>query len=333
VLSSVITPLQQAVAITERVADGDLTAKIAVQGADEVHRLLSALQRMAQRLTQTISASQTAAGMLSQAASQVSASAQLLSRGTSEQATAAEQTTSSLAEMTASIDQNRENSRIMEQLALNGAHEMHETAKVVGTTVDAMKTIANRISIIEEIAYQTNLLALNAAIEAARAGEHGKGFAVVAAEVRKLAERSQNAAQDIGALSSSSVRTAEHSGELLTALVPAIRKTAEIVQEVATASREQTTGVTQVNRAMAQVDQVTRRNAAAAEELSATAEEMANQAESLERLLSFFTVRSPAGAHTKPSQWSSNLPTVSPSMHEFARGPQSDFAQEAARLH
>jgi methyl-accepting chemotaxis protein len=178
----------------------------------------------------------------------------------------------------------------MEQMALQGAHEMAQCSQVVSESVDAMKTIAEKISIVEEIAYQTNLLALNAAIEAARAGEQGKGFAVVATEVRKLAERSQIAAQEISALTSASVRVAEKSGDLLKELVPSIRKTAELVQEVATASREQAAGVAQVNEAMGQVDQVTQRNASAAEELSATADNMASQAESLQRSMGFFQV-------------------------------------------
>jgi methyl-accepting chemotaxis protein len=199
----------------------------------------------------------------------------------------------------------------MEQMALKGARDVEESGKAVTESVDAMKTIAQKISIIEEIAYQTNLLALNAAIEAARAGEHGKGFAVVATEVRKLAERSQAAAQDISSLAASSVRVAERSGELLRSLVPAIQKTAELVQEVATASREQAAGVAQVNRAMTQVDHVTQRNAAAAEELSSTAEQMAAQAHTLLDLMGMFrgkglnTMRSPKDRADKPYETTS----------------------------
>jgi methyl-accepting chemotaxis protein len=192
--------------------------------------------------------------------------------------------------MSASISQNAENSRQMEQMAVKGSKDADESGKAVKETVDAMKSIAERISIIEEIAYQTNLLALNAAIEAARAGDHGKGFAVVATEVRKLAERSQTAAKEIGGLAGSSVQIAERAGQLLVELVPSIKKTADLVQEVSAASREQSSGVTQINKAMAQVDQVTQRNASSSEELSGTSEEMASQAEALQEMMSFFRV-------------------------------------------
>ena len=184
---------------------------------------------------------------------------------------------------------------------MQGATDAEESGRVAQETTVAMKTIAQKISIIEDIAYQTNLLALNAAIEAARAGEHGKGFAVVATEVRKLAERSQGAANEISALAVTSVTVAEKSGQLLAALVPSIRKTAELVQEVAAASREQAQGVTQINQAMSQVDQVTQRTASAAEELASTAEEMTAQAESLKDLVGFFTISQMDGGDRAPA--------------------------------
>ena len=270
--------------------EGDLTKRIEHASRNEIGAMAQWFNEFADKLSLIIAQVREATDAVSAAAAQVSSSAQDLSRGTSEQAASVEETTASLEEMHASITQNAENSRQMEQTALKGAHDVEASSRAVGESVDAMKTIAEKISIIEEIAYQTNLLALNAAIEAARAGEHGKGFAVVATEVRKLAERSQNAAQEINALTASSVRVAERSGDLLKDLVPAIRKTAELVQDVATASKEQAAGVAQVNRAMVQVDQVTQRNASAAEELSSTAEEMASQADSLKQLMALFRI-------------------------------------------
>jgi methyl-accepting chemotaxis protein len=270
--------------------DGDLTKRLVVSGGGEIAEAARLFNSFIGNLAQVIGEVRGAATGLASAAAQVSSSAQTLSQGTSEQAASVEETTTSLEEMHASITQNAENSRQMEQMALGGARDVEQSGRAVTESVEAMKTIADKITIIEEIAYQTNLLALNAAIEAARAGEHGKGFAVVATEVSKLAERSQRAAQEISALAGSSVRVAERSGELLRELVPVIRKTAELVQEVATASREQSAGVEQVNRAMAQVDQVTQRTASAAEELSSTAEELASQAENLRRLMRVFRI-------------------------------------------
>ncbi len=284
----VVEPIFHVIGLAERIAEGDLSEPVTVTGQDEIGRLQAAVKRMSEKLSQVIGEIRRTGGGLSSASSQVSASSQGVSKGTSEQAASVEEVTSSLEEMSASITQNADNSRQMEQMAVKGAKDAEESGKAVVETVEAMKEIARKVSVIEEIAYQTNLLALNAAIEAARVGEHGRGFAVVATEVRKLAERSQTAAEEIGKVAGSSVQMAERAGEMLSVLVPLIRKTAELVQEVAAASREQSSGVMQINKAMGQVDQVTQRNAAAAEELSSTAEEMSSQAIALQQLMAFF---------------------------------------------
>jgi methyl-accepting chemotaxis protein len=287
---AVTRPLLEAVRVADEMAQGNLSPSIEVATSDETGKMLSALLSMSQRLAVTLGEVKNVSNALASAAAQVSSVAQNVSQGTSEQAASVEETTSSLEQMNASITQNAENSRQTEQMALKGTRDGEESGKAVRETADAMKAIAGKISIIEEIAYQTNLLALNAAIEAARAGEHGRGFAVVATEVRRLAERSQTAAQEISSLAGSSVKIAERSGQLLAELVPAIQKTAELVQEVSAASSEQSSGVNQINKAMSQVDQVTQRNASAAEELASTAEEMTSQAESLQQLMGFFRV-------------------------------------------
>ncbi|HEX8823911.1 MAG TPA: methyl-accepting chemotaxis protein [Archangium sp.] len=283
-------PLVRAVTVADRIAEGDLTVHISSETEDETGRLLMAMQRMVRKLGQVIGEVREGAGALASASAQVSASSQSLAQGTSEQASSVEETTSSLEQMTASITQNRDHSRQMERMAVQGVKDADESGKAVKETVEAMSSIAEKISIIEEIAYQTNLLALNAAIEAARAGEHGKGFAVVATEVRKLAERSRTAAREISGLASTSVKVATRSGQLLEDLVPSIRKTTDLVQEVVAASTEQASGVAQMNKAMLHVDQVTQRNASASEELASTAEEMSAQAEALSQLVSFFHV-------------------------------------------
>ncbi|MFY0528045.1 HAMP domain-containing methyl-accepting chemotaxis protein [Archangium gephyra] len=285
---SLSRPLNEAVAVADRIAEGNLTVRIDVRREDEVGMLLTSMQRMARKLAQVIGEVREGANALAAASSQVSASSQNLAQGNSEQASSVEETTSSLEQMTASIGQNRDHGRQMEQMAMQGAKDAEEGGRAVKETVEAMGSIAEKISIIEEIAYQTNLLALNAAIEAARAGEHGKGFAVVATEVRKLAERSRTAAKEISGLATGSVKVAMRSGELLEELVPSIRKTADLVQEVVAASAEQASGVTQMNKAMQHVGQVTQRNASASEELASTAVEMSSQAEALSQLVSFF---------------------------------------------
>jgi methyl-accepting chemotaxis protein len=297
-------------------ADGDLTARVDPQSERDV--LGNALARMVDKLRQMIAEVTQGANGLSAAAQQVSSASQSLSQGTSEQAASVEETSASLEEMSASITRNAENSKEMEKIAVKGAVDAEESGRSVQETVDAMKQIAQKTGIVEEIAYQTNLLALNAAIEAARAGEHGRGFAVVAAEVRQLAGRSQNAAKEISELAKSSVRIAETSGKQLIDLVPAIRKTAELVQEVAAASGEQSSGVNQVNKAMGMMDQITQRNASASEELASTAEEMSSQAESLSQLMSFFKTGNEArqsNAKTSPINYAAPTLPVAGGAH------------------
>ncbi len=289
-MNSMYAYFQSMVNVADRMAAGDLTAK--VEARSDADSFGIAFTKMMRKLVEVIGEVRSSASALSSAAGQVSSTAQTVSQGNSQQAAAVEETTANLEQMNASIAQNADNSRATEEMAAKGARDAQESGNAVRETVEAMKLIAEKISIVEEIAYQTNLLALNAAIEAARAGEHGRGFAVVATEVRKLAERSQTSSREISGLASSSVRVADRSGALLADLVPSIRRTAELVQDVAAASAEQASGVAQINQSLAQVDQVTQRNASAAEELAATAEEMAAQAEGLQQLVGFFDIGS-----------------------------------------
>jgi methyl-accepting chemotaxis protein len=281
-----------AVAARRLAAEGDLAQEIVPDGADEVGELQEAMAEMARQLALVISQVRSSAARLAAASGEVASTSQALTRGTGEQATSLVETTTALSMMTGSIGASAEGSERTEQLALHGAAQAGESGSAVAETVAAMGSIADKISIVEEIAYQTNLLALNAAIEAARAGEHGSGFAVVASEVRKLAERSGTAAKEISELAGSSVAVAQRSARLLDALVPSIRQTAEHVRGMAGASREQASGVTQIERAMGVVDQVTQRNATAAEQLAATADQMSGQADELTRLVGFFRLRS-----------------------------------------
>jgi methyl-accepting chemotaxis protein len=273
--------------VVGKIALGDLTTQVYTKAGDTTS-MLAAIKEMSAKLTEIISSVRSSADSLASGSEQISATAQSLSQSSSEQAASVEQTSASIEQMTASINQNTENAKVTDSMASKAAKEAREGGQAVGSTVEAMKKIAGKIGIVDDIAYQTNLLALNAAIEAARAGEHGKGFAVVAAEVRKLAERSQVAAQEIGELAGSSVGLAEKAGKLLDEIVPSINKTSDLVQEIASASAEQSSGVAQINGAMGQLNQTTQQNASASEELAATAEEMSSQSEQLQNVMSFF---------------------------------------------
>jgi len=290
-ITKVITrPLQSAVEISNQLAKGDLTADVHVLGEDETGQLLAAMKNMIESVRGVVQEVTSASNNVASGSLQLSSSAQEMSQGATEQAASAEQASSSMEQMSANIKQNAENAQQTEKIAMQAADDAEKGGAAVGQTVEAMKQIAEKISIIEEIARQTNMLALNAAIEAARAGEHGKGFAVVADAVRKLAERSQTAAGEISKLSISSVEIAEKAGEMLTKIVPDIRKTAELVQEINAASGEQNTGAEQINSALVQLDQVIQQNASASEEMSSTSEELAAQAEQLQSTISFFKI-------------------------------------------
>ncbi|MBF0317621.1 MAG: HAMP domain-containing protein [Nitrospirae bacterium] len=285
---SISNPLKETVVAAEAISNGDLTAQIEMNRKDEIGQLAGAMSTMIKRLRDVISEVMIAARQVSSGSGQLSATAQQISEGSTEQAASVEEVSSSMEQMAANIKQNADNSHETEKIAAKSSQDARESGSVVSDAVGAMKEIAGKISIIEEIARQTNLLALNAAIEAARAGEHGKGFAVVAAEVRKLAERSQKAAGEIGHLSTTTVDKAEQAGGMLGKLVPDIQKTAELVQEISAASNEQNSGADQINKAIQQLDQVIQQNASASEEMASTAEELSAQAEQLQSAISFF---------------------------------------------
>ncbi|WP_313085173.1 methyl-accepting chemotaxis protein [Pseudomonas sp.] len=312
VTRSITRPLNRAVSVADSLAAGDLGIQVESDSKDETGQLLNAMKNMTERLRSVMGDVRSAADSLSSASEEVSATSQSLSQAASEQAAGVEQTTASVEQMSASIAQNTESAKITDSIAGKAANDAVAGGRAVRDMVVAMKQIADKIGIIDDIAYQTNLLALNAAIEAARAGDHGKGFAVVAAEVRKLAERSQVAAQEIGGVAGSSVQLAEQAGRLLDDIVPNIQKTSDLVQEITAASQEQSTGAGQINIAMGQMNQITQQNASASEELAATSEEMNAQASQLLELIGFFRLdardgvvqglgRQPQAPSVKPS--------------------------------
>lgn len=287
-MNAMADSLRQVASLAGEISQGNL--RVSVTPRSDRDEMMIALDRMVRQLTEVAQSVRVSSGYITNGTNLMNESSQAMSQGAAEQAAAAEEAASSIEQMTANIRQNSDNALQTEKIAIQGAEDAREGGEAVSATVVAMKEIAERIQIIEEIARQTNLLALNAAIEAARAGEHGKGFAVVAAEVRKLAERSQSAAGEINDLSTSSVEVAEKAGRLLDVIVPNIQKTADLVQEIAAASKEQDAGAEQINRSIQQLDGVIQQNASAAEEMASTTEELSAQAEQLQQMVAFFDV-------------------------------------------
>ncbi|WP_279478771.1 methyl-accepting chemotaxis protein [Aureimonas sp. SK2] len=291
---SISRGLSRSVKLAEDIGAGDLTQTVAAKDQDEIGDLLRAMNAMTENLREIVSDVTGSASQVAAGAQQSSATAEQLSQGSTEQAAATEQASSAMEEMAANIRQNSENATTTEKIATQASTSAIQSGEAVANSVEAMRTIADKIRIVQEIARQTDLLALNAAIEAARAGQHGKGFAVVASEVRKLAERSQIAASEIGELSGSTLKIAEDAGSRLQQLVPDIQRTAELVSEISAACREQNAGAEQINQAIQQLDQVTQQNAAAANEMSATAEQLSAEAGRLNDRAGFFRIEEQA---------------------------------------
>jgi methyl-accepting chemotaxis protein len=327
-LNAMIASMSELTSAADEIANGNLTVDLRERSPQD--KLIQALISMVAGLTRTVSEIRSIAGEVSAASQSISTASVEVSKGASSQAAAAEQASSSMEQMVSNIKQNADNAQQTDKIANKSAKDAQESGKSVLEAVSAMKEIANRISIIEEIARQTNLLALNAAIEAARAGEHGKGFAVVAAEVRKLAERSQKAAAEINQLSANTLKVSEKSGEMLDKLVPDIQRTAELVQEITAASKEQDTGAEQINKALQQLERVIQQNASASEEMASTTEELTGQSDQLVSALSFFhTGDEEGGRQRRPVSGKQGRPT--PAAPGKAAKPNGHSASAAPR--
>jgi methyl-accepting chemotaxis protein len=314
--------LSQAGTLAQAVAGGDLSQTATLKGNDEITDLLGHVNQMVGKLREVVAEVASAANNVSSGAEELSASAEEMAQGSTEQASSTEEASASMEQMAANIKQNADNASQTEKIARRSAQDAQASGDAVNKAVNAMQTIAEKIMIVQEIARQTDLLALNAAVEAARAGEHGRGFAVVASEVRKLAERSQAAAAEISGLSSNTVKVAAEAGQMLTKLVPDIKRTAELVEEISAACREQDIGAEQVNQAIQQLDKVTQQNSAASEEMSSTSEQLAAQAEQLQATVGFFRVAEGAG-HRSPA------PIRKPPVRVVAQAPRRAPAKAA----
>jgi methyl-accepting chemotaxis protein len=308
-LQQMLGSMRDRAALADKISNGDLTVE--AKTLSDQDTLGKSLAQMLDNLRKVVAEVTEASDLVARGSQELSGTAQELSQGTSEQSASAEECTSSMEEMASSIQQNADNAKQTDKIAAKSATDANTSGEAVAKTVAAMKEIAEKISIIEEIARKTDLLALNAAVEAARAGEHGKGFAVVASEVRKLAERSQTAAAEISRLTEEGVNVAKNAGEMLIKLVPDIRKTAELVQEINAACAEQNTGANQVNKAIQQLDQVIQQNASASEEMASTAEELSGQSEQLQATIAFFKTHAGNGKPGKaPKPQNKTKPSI-----------------------
>jgi methyl-accepting chemotaxis protein len=313
-MKDMLDATKKVVGTLEKLAHGDLTVKVEERSAKDVQ--LISLRTMVERISGVVSEVQSSVSNVASGSQELSATAETLSQGSTEQASSAEEASASMEEISSNIKQNADNAKQTESIAVKVAADAKTSGEAVKNTVEAMRSIAQKINIIEEIARQTNMLALNAAIEAARAGEHGKGFAVVADAVRKLAERSQGAASEISVLSNSSVEIAERAGTMLDKIVPDIQRNAELVQEINAASAEQETGVEQINSALQQLDKVIQQNAASSEELASTAEELSSQAQQLQEAIAFFTIDDQQRSSATPRASVSRTKTAPPVIHK-----------------